>query len=236
MAEENEFARMLRVLDWSDGRASASLEVEPERIARWRSGQVSAPSEMIRTLQKLMDIHTPGETASNEWSRTTSSAYRNTVDNPHDNWHGDDVHRAQAAAERRERESRAREEAAERDRTRARAADRAAAEEPAPQVVPSSSSEEDLLARLVALRESYKELSGAYSDLRTLYARDTGNSPPTLFRPHDVLNVRPDASWEDVRDAYKVRSRANHPDKGGDLAVMQELSEAYAELKALFGR
>jgi hypothetical protein len=243
MASENQFAQMLEVLGWSDTRAAFSLEVDAARVAQWRSGARTTPSATLKRLQAIVDIHTGGETSSAEWERTTSNNYRNTVDNPHDNWHGDDVHRAQAEAEQRERDLRERELEAERARTRAHAADRGAIpEEPAPEAAdPSpeislSEGERDLVARLVALRESYKELAGAYTELRALYQRQTGAAPPPLYGAHDVLGVAPDATWDEIREAYKARSRDNHPDRGGDLDEMQTLSAAYAELKVLFGR
>ncbi len=240
MSEQNQFARMLAELGWSDTRAAFSLEVEPERVARWRTGERAAPSATLKRLQTIVDIHTVGETT-DEWNRTTSNDYRNTVDNPHDNWHGDDVHRAQAKAEQREREQRESEAEAERARAHARAADLGASpEEPTPNAAPGalelSETERELVARLVALRESYKELAGAYTELRGLYQHKTGAAPPPLYGAHDVLGVAPDATWDEVREVYRARSRDSHPDRGGDLDRMQELSAAYAELKILFGR
>lgn len=39
------------------------------------------------------------------------------------------------------------------------------------------------------------------------------------------------ATWEHVRELYKVLSKQHHPDRGGDLRTMQEINAEYDELK-----
>jgi len=48
--------------------------------------------------------------------------------------------------------------------------------------------------------------------------------------PHEVLGVRPGASPDEVRAAWRRRARATHPDRGGDEATFAEVLEAYRTL------
>jgi hypothetical protein len=48
--------------------------------------------------------------------------------------------------------------------------------------------------------------------------------------PHEVLGVRPGASPDEVRAAWRRRARATHPDRGGDEEAFSEVLEAYRRL------
>jgi hypothetical protein len=48
--------------------------------------------------------------------------------------------------------------------------------------------------------------------------------------PHDVLGVRPGASPEQVRAAWRRKVLATHPDRGGDEAAFAAVLEAYRAL------
>lgn len=48
---------------------------------------------------------------------------------------------------------------------------------------------------------------------------------------YDVLEVRTDASQEDIRAAYRQLAKERHPDVGGTVEAMQELTAAYAVLR-----
>ena len=50
----------------------------------------------------------------------------------------------------------------------------------------------------------------------------------------DVLGVSPPFDPEQVRPAYRARSRAAHPDAGGTDARFVRLNEAYEDAKAYF--
>lgn len=47
------------------------------------------------------------------------------------------------------------------------------------------------------------------------------------MRCFDLMALPSDASLEQVRSRWRALAALHHPDKGGDVAVFQELSEAY---------
>ena len=47
---------------------------------------------------------------------------------------------------------------------------------------------------------------------------------------HDVLGVRPGASDQELRAAFRRFARAHHPDRGGDPSTFQVGLEAYERL------
>lgn len=47
---------------------------------------------------------------------------------------------------------------------------------------------------------------------------------PNYFR---VLNVQTDVTEDDLKSAYRQRSRDTHPDHGGTAAAFQDVNEAY---------
>src|ERR1700722_11671287 len=49
--------------------------------------------------------------------------------------------------------------------------------------------------------------------------------------PRTVLGVGPDASLDEIRDAYRAKSKKHHPDLGGDEWAFRMVSRAYEVLK-----
>jgi len=72
-----------------------------------------------------------------------------------------------------------------------------------------------------------------------------GNSGQTVPKtPHDILDVPRDASWEEIKSAYKKLAGQYHPDKvlhlGEEFKALaekrfKEIQDAYDELKSRFG-
>jgi hypothetical protein len=57
--------------------------------------------------------------------------------------------------------------------------------------------------------------------------------PGRAMRSHyDVLGVKEDASAREVNAAYRRLAKKHHPDKGGDPATFQRVTEAYNVLKS----
>ncbi len=55
---------------------------------------------------------------------------------------------------------------------------------------------------------------------------------PAPKNPYEILGVGPDASDDEIDAAYRLRAKSAHPDTGGSIAAMQELTEARAKLKS----
>ena len=49
--------------------------------------------------------------------------------------------------------------------------------------------------------------------------------------PRTVLGVGPDASLDEIRDAYRAKSKKHHPDLGGDEWAFRMVARAYEVLK-----
>lgn len=45
--------------------------------------------------------------------------------------------------------------------------------------------------------------------------------------PYEVLGVGRDATAAEIKSAYRKLSKTNHPDAGGDPAVMRAINDAY---------
>ena len=48
---------------------------------------------------------------------------------------------------------------------------------------------------------------------------------------YEILGISPNASYEDIKKAFRKRSFQFHPDVGGSTKKQQELNEAYRILK-----
>ncbi|MEI8223922.1 MAG: J domain-containing protein [bacterium] len=48
--------------------------------------------------------------------------------------------------------------------------------------------------------------------------------------PHDLLGVDKDATWEEVKKAYRKKTLENHPDRGGDEETFRKIKDAYEQL------
>ena len=49
--------------------------------------------------------------------------------------------------------------------------------------------------------------------------------------PRTVLGVGPDASLEEIHEAYRAKSKKHHPDMGGDEWAFRMVARAYEVLK-----
>lgn len=47
---------------------------------------------------------------------------------------------------------------------------------------------------------------------------------------YDVLGVKPTATEDQIKQAFRKLAQEHHPDKGGDADFFQELNEAYSVL------
>src|SRR5262249_7246045 len=50
--------------------------------------------------------------------------------------------------------------------------------------------------------------------------------------PRTILGVGPDASLEEIHEAYRAKSKKHHPDRGGDDWAFRMVARAYEVLKA----
>lgn len=48
-----------------------------------------------------------------------------------------------------------------------------------------------------------------------------------MAKPHDVLGVAPNATREEVREAFRKLAMKHHPDRGGDAAQFAAVRAAY---------
>lgn len=54
--------------------------------------------------------------------------------------------------------------------------------------------------------------------------------PITGARPwYEILEISPDASFNDIQSAYRRKAYQNHPDKGGDAEAMAAVNAAYQQ-------
>lgn len=91
------------------------------------------------------------------------------------------------------------------------------------------------------LAKSAVEQAKAKADAKANTTKGTGTTkkrsnverrvtPPQLTL-YDVLEVSPRASHETIEAAYKSLARRHHPDVGGSLSLMQDITNAYGVLK-----
>lgn len=48
--------------------------------------------------------------------------------------------------------------------------------------------------------------------------------------PYEVLNVRKNFTWDELKDAYRIKAKAVHPDKGGNEGVFNLVTHCFKEL------
>lgn len=92
----------------------------------------------------------------------------------------------------------------------------------------------ELEEQLHNLRKSYRELSGENEKLRRELAQIRGEQSEA-FGPYEVLGVKPGDDWATIKRAYIRLSKDYHPDRGGDVHKMQAISEAFSELRLVYG-
>ncbi len=71
-------------------------------------------------------------------------------------------------------------------------------------------------------------------DIRTSHEEDLGKVSLFSFEidPHQVLGVAPQASLEEIRDAYRKKAKKYHPDAGGEDWSFRILVQAYEMLSS----
>jgi len=92
----------------------------------------------------------------------------------------------------------------------------------------------ELEEQLHNLRKSYRELSGENEKIRRELAIVRGEQSEA-FGPYEVLGVKPGDDWATIKRAYIQLSKDYHPDRGGDVHKMQAVSEAFSELRLVYG-
>lgn len=56
-----------------------------------------------------------------------------------------------------------------------------------------------------------------------------------MAKPHETLGVAPDASFDEVRAAYKRLAMKHHPDRGGSIDEFRRIKSAFDALSAKRG-
>ncbi len=89
------------------------------------------------------------------------------------------------------------------------------------------------VARWLVLPDAFPAGRGFRDEVRYLYTELFEDDPATPGRPHwaSVLGIEPPYSLDRVRDAYRARSKAAHPDAGGSHAEFIRLQAAYDEAR-----
>lgn len=75
------------------------------------------------------------------------------------------------------------------------------------------------------------ERRGLDTLMRSAYLQLEGPQGTVKRDPYEVLGVRPGAPSEAVLGAYRALSKVRHPDAGGSAEAMQELNEAFKDIK-----
>ena len=52
-----------------------------------------------------------------------------------------------------------------------------------------------------------------------------------MMNHYELLGIAPTATFQEITVAYRQAALDNHPDRGGDEAVMKEINEAYMVLR-----
>jgi DnaJ-domain-containing protein 1 len=83
---------------------------------------------------------------------------------------------------------------------------------------------------LRAIRERAEAYNRRHNAPPRMPPRSTRRQRPphsTGSGPHAVLGVRPGATREEIRSAYRALAMRHHPDHGGDAEKMRSINEAY---------
>lgn len=54
--------------------------------------------------------------------------------------------------------------------------------------------------------------------------------------PYAILGVTKNASWDEVKRAYRKLAMQHHPDKGGDPAMFRKVQGAYEVLEDIYSK
>jgi len=83
----------------------------------------------------------------------------------------------------------------------------------------------DIVAQLT--EKAYMELGEVLDKLKTKSSRN--------ISPYTILSVTPNATQEEVRQAYYEKVKIYHPDKGGTDAQMKIINQSYEMIKHIRG-
>jgi hypothetical protein len=89
------------------------------------------------------------------------------------------------------------------------------------------------VARWLAFPDLSPGGRGFREEVRHLYAEMFDDEDATMGWA-DVLGLRPPFDMEDVRTAYRIRSKQSHPDAGGSPGEFVRLNAAYESARAFF--
>jgi hypothetical protein len=89
-----------------------------------------------------------------------------------------------------------------------------------------------IAAHLGAMRGQERWGVGQVQDIYTGYAQ----LPESIIVPHyrqwwEILDIDMHASWEAIKEAYRKKVKATHPDSGGTTEAFQELQRAFNDAK-----
>lgn len=79
--------------------------------------------------------------------------------------------------------------------------------------------------------ERTKLRHGGLNLVRAAFRGYAALPPPTGKSPWEILGVQPGATEQQIEAAFREKAKSAHPDAGGSVAAMQELTEARQRAK-----
>ncbi|MEM1349377.1 MAG: DnaJ domain-containing protein [Myxococcota bacterium] len=244
-----ELSALLDDLDWTPRQCAVRLDISTDLVEQWLSGALPMPKHHLHALRQIAKIHNPqGAAPREDPSRTTHGEYAPTVDNIYDNYDSKEPEPEAPAAPTPSRETP--DASAAPDGAPAPGAQASEGDRPHPfnQVDPASAARiRELEEELARLRQSYKEVSTKYAQLEQAFEayrkrQESTSSKKRRKKKHkaptgayEALGLGPDAPWQVIKNTYRALCLIHHPDRGGDIEKMQKITQAYNELRAVFG-